>query len=97
MGTKYELHKHEQLIYAVVAAVDDAEVRRQLEPHLQEGVKNGWGNLVAAIHRLLEGERDVDVLCEGLAHLESSMIIYAILRGIAEPETLKPLLEGQED
>ncbi len=96
MGTKYELHKHEQLIYAVVAAVDDAEVRRQLEPHLEEGVKNGWGNLVAAIHHLLEGERDVDVLCEGLAHLESSMIIYAILRGIADPETLKPLLEGQE-
>jgi tetratricopeptide (TPR) repeat protein len=97
VGTKYELHKHEQLIYAVVAAVNDAEVRRQLEPHLQEGVKNGWGNLVAAIHRLLEGERDVDVPCEELAHLESSMIIYAILRGIAEPETLKPLLEGQED
>jgi tetratricopeptide (TPR) repeat protein len=95
-GTRYELQKHGQFIATVVAAVDDAEVRQQLEAEMEGMVKNGWGNLVAAIHRVLEGERDEDVLCE-LLDLEDSMIINAILRGIADPETLKPLLEGQEE
>jgi len=81
-GTQYELQKYEGLIAAVVAAVDDAEVRQQVETALEELVQKGWGNLVAAIHRFLKGERDVDVLCESL-DLEDSMIIYAILRGVA--------------
>jgi hypothetical protein len=34
------------------------------------------------MYHFLEGERDVDVLYESL-ELEESMIIYAILRGIA--------------
>lgn len=94
-GTRYELRKNGQFIDAVVAAVDDARVRKQLEPLLEKCVKAGAGNFVAAIHRVLDGERDEDVLCEGM-NLTESMIINAILRGIADPETLKPLLEGQE-
>jgi tetratricopeptide (TPR) repeat protein len=94
-GTRYELRQHGELIAAVVAAVNDAEERQQLEAEMEELVKRGWGNLMAAIHRVLEGERDEDVLCEPL-DMEDSMIINAILRGIADPETLKPLLEGQE-
>jgi tetratricopeptide (TPR) repeat protein len=95
-GTRYELRKHGQLIASVVLAVDDAEVRQQLEADMEEVVKAGRGNLVAAIHRVLEGEPDEDMLCE-LLNMEDSMIINAILRGIADPETLKPLLEGQEE
>ena len=82
-GTRYELQKYGQLIAYVVAAVDNAELRQQLEPVLEERVKNGWGNLVAAIHQILDGERDQDVLCEPL-DMEDSMIIYAILQGIGE-------------
>jgi tetratricopeptide (TPR) repeat protein len=95
-GTRYELRKYGQFIATVVATVDEADLRQQLEPSLEEIAKRGWGNLVAAIHRLLEGERDEEVLCERL-HYTESMIINAILRGIADPETLKPLLEGQAD
>jgi hypothetical protein len=95
-GAQYHLRKHGQLIAAVVTAVDDARVKQTLEPALKEWAKAGWNNLVAAIHRVLEGERDEDVLCEPL-NFEEAPIINAILRGIADPETLKPLLEGQED
>ncbi len=81
-GTKYALQKYEVLIAGVVAAVDDAEVRQQIETVTDEGIKNGI-KLASAIHRFLEGERDVDVLCESLSS-EESMVIYAILRGVAE-------------
>ncbi|KAB8332559.1 CHAT domain-containing protein [Scytonema tolypothrichoides VB-61278] len=91
-GTKYELRKYGQFIAVVVAGVDDAEVTEQLEAVLENSMKNGWGNLVAAIHRILDGERDQDVLCESL-DLEDSMIIYAILQGIADPQSLEALLE----
>jgi hypothetical protein len=91
-GTHYELRKHGQLIAVVVAGVDDAEARQQLEPVLEESVKKGLGNLVAAIHRILDGERDEEVLCEPLNY-EEAPIIYAILQGIADPQTLEALLE----
>jgi tetratricopeptide (TPR) repeat protein len=94
-GTKYELQKHGQLIAGVVTAVDNAEVRQQLESEMEDPPQD-WANIVATIHRILEGERDEDVLCEPLNGNEAP-IINAILRGIADPETLKPLLEGQED
>lgn len=80
-GTKYELQKHEAFITAVVAAVDDAEVRQQVETATEEAMKNG-NKLAFAIRRFLEGERDVDVLCESL-DLGESMVMYTILRGVA--------------
>ena len=95
-GTKYELRKHGHLIAAVVAVADKAEARKELEPALEGIAKRGFDNFSAAIRRLLEGERDEDVVCEPLDG-EEAAIINAILRGIADPETLKPLLEGQED
>ncbi len=96
-GTQYQLRKHGQLIaMVVVAAMGNAEVKQQLEAYLKRMAEGGWGNLVAAIGRILEGERDEEVLFEGLDG-EDSMIITAILRGIADPETLKPFLEGEEE
>ncbi|MFN6567695.1 tetratricopeptide repeat protein [Dendronalium sp. ChiSLP03b] len=93
-GTRYELRQYGPLIPAVVVAVDDVEVRQQLEAELEEMVKKGWDNFVAAIRLVLDGERDEDVLCESL-DLDNSMIINAILRGIADPNTLNELLEEQ--
>lgn len=59
--------------------------------------KRGWANLVAAVRRFLAGERDEDALCEPL-DLGDSMILDAILRGLADPSTLDDLLpaDGQE-
>jgi hypothetical protein len=95
-GAQYLLQKHGQLIAGVVAAVDDAQVRKQLEPVLEEITKRSGDNLVAAIDLILDGERDENMLSEPLGG-EDTAIINAILRGIADPETLKPLLEGQDE
>lgn len=83
-GTRYELQKHEMkmMIALVVAAIDDAEVRQQIETNLEKYIKNDESGFMSAINRFWEGERDVDVLCESL-DLGESMIIYAILRGVA--------------
>ncbi|MBD2211347.1 tetratricopeptide repeat protein [Nostoc linckia FACHB-104] len=91
-GTRYELRQFGQLITGVVAVVNDAEVRQQLELVLEEWVNAGWGNLVAAIRLVLGGERDEDVLCEPLNFIEAP-IINAILRGITDPDTLNELFE----
>ncbi len=80
-GTQYELQQHAQFIELVVAAVGDAAARDQLEPELIQGVEVGRGQLVAAIRRVLAGEREVEVLWDDL-DLEDSMIIAAILRGL---------------
>lgn len=90
-GTWYQFKELGQCIAGVVAAVNNAEVREHLEPALEEWTQAGWGHLVAAIREILKGERDEDVLCESL-DMYDSMIIYAIIRGIADPETLKLLL-----
>ncbi|MFZ4558349.1 MAG: tetratricopeptide repeat protein, partial [Pseudanabaena sp.] len=77
-GTEYELRQHAPLIEAVVRAVDDAEVRQQLEPMLEDMISRGWQNLIAAIRQILNGERDEDILCEGLNDI-NSQIVLAIL------------------
>lgn len=93
-GTRYDLQKYERFIADVVAAINYEEMRGQLEVKLEEGLKNGRANLVAAVHQVLEGERDKDVLCE-LLNLEDSMIIYAIVQGIADSGTLKEIISNK--
>jgi hypothetical protein len=56
--------------------------------------KHGWTNLVAAIRRILTGERNEQTLCAPL-DLEDSMIIETILRAIADPTTLSALLPAE--
>jgi tetratricopeptide (TPR) repeat protein len=94
-STQAKDYRRRWLIAVVVAAVGDVEVRNQLESELEEWLRNG-NNFAVAIQWILEGERDEDVLCEQL-DFEEAPIINAILRGIADPETLKLLLEGQEE
>ncbi|BAY29101.1 TPR domain protein [Nostoc carneum NIES-2107] len=91
-GTQYELRQYGQLIAQVVAAVDDAEIREQLEIEMENRAED-LPNFVAAIRRILAGERDENILCEPL-NLENSMIISAILRGIADPQSLEALLNN---
>jgi tetratricopeptide (TPR) repeat protein len=82
-GTQYELQQHEPLIAAVVVAVGDKAVQAELEPILTQKIENGWGQLVAAIRRVLAGERDVEVLWDDL-DADDSMIIAAILGRVSE-------------
>ena len=83
-GTEYELRQHAPLIEAVVMAVDDAEVRQQLESQLQE-VDPECQNIVwNAIRQILNGERDEDILCKGLNEI-NSQIVLTILGQVKRP------------
>ncbi|EDN72669.1 TPR repeat protein [Beggiatoa sp. SS] len=86
-GTRYKLKKLAPLILMTVQAVENAEIRKELETLLgvfDEDLKN----LKIAIQRILAGERDVDKLCEPL-DFEKAPIITAILEGIERPSSLK--------
>ena len=79
-GTEYELRQHASLIDSVVMAVDNAEVRQQLEDEMQSAPPD-WQNLIAAIRQILNGERDEDILCKGLNDI-NSQIVLAILEQV---------------
>ncbi len=86
-GTRYELkQKHGQLILMTVHAVENAEVRKNLETQMETAPEQSK-NLIDAIQQILAGERDVDKLCEPL-HFYDAPIITAILEGIERPESL---------
>lgn len=89
-GTWYELQKSGKQIAKVVVAVNDPELRQLLEAEM-DNAHISRHNFVTAIRRVLNGERDEDVLCKEL-DVDDSMIIYAILRGVANPQTLEELL-----
>ena len=62
------------------------------ESRLFDNIRSrGWQNLIAAIQQILNGQRDEDILCEGL-DMGDSQIMIAILRGISDPETLKAFI-----
>ncbi|MDM8557467.1 tetratricopeptide repeat protein [Candidatus Parabeggiatoa sp. HSG14] len=87
-GTRYELkQKHSELILRTVAAIANAEVRKELEAQMETAPEQ-WKNIISAIQQILAGERDVDKLCEPL-DFDDAPIITAILEGIAQPESLK--------
>ncbi len=93
-GTRHELRQHCRLVVGTVAAVHDVDGRKQLEQALPRLEQRGWTNLVAAIRRILAGERDADALCSALDH-EDSMIVDAILAGLADPNTLSDLMSSE--
>jgi hypothetical protein len=71
-------------------AVHNPKQRSQIEQALAGMEQHGWKNLVAAIRRILAGERDPDALCAAL-DLEDSMIVETILQGLADPSSLSDL------
>jgi tetratricopeptide (TPR) repeat protein len=87
-GTQHELKQYAPLIAGVVMAVDDAEVRSQLMPTL-DALAQPNPNFVAAVRRILDGDRDETTLFDSLGSMEAA-IIQAILQGIADPSNLPP-------
>jgi hypothetical protein len=94
-ATLYE-HRRVTLIVAVVAATVYLEYRAELETYLEEATRPEPGNLITAIRRILDGERDEDAL-DKLLDLDGSIIIHTILAGIENPDTLRELLAEQPD
>jgi tetratricopeptide (TPR) repeat protein len=96
-GTPYVLRPYADYIALVVAAVAHSYLRPPLE-ELLEGliIIRGRGPLVAAIRRVLDGERDADALYEAL-DLEGALVVQVILRCLDNPETLQNVLGGEAE
>jgi hypothetical protein len=90
-GTQHVLQPLARLIVMTVIALENAEVRQQLEAAFEDAIQQGFGNLVSAIQRIINGERDEAALWEGLDD-EDAMIVSAILQGIRDPDSLRPFL-----
>ncbi len=77
---------HAPLIVNVVNSISDTSLRPGLEQVLKASAENGWENLVSAIRKILQGQRDSSIL-KGLDD-EDQVIIDAILKGIQNPATM---------
>jgi hypothetical protein len=77
---------HANLIHAVVRTVQNPGLRAELDQALKVSEDNGWVELVAAIRKILAGDRS-PALFQGLDE-EDAAIVEAILRGLQDPTTL---------
>jgi tetratricopeptide (TPR) repeat protein len=84
------LRRHGGFVKGMVAAIFDPTTRPALDEVLAKRVEDGWTKLVETLRRVLDGERDEDALCEPL-DFEDSAIVGAVLRGIADPASLKTI------
>jgi tetratricopeptide (TPR) repeat protein len=94
-GTAHELKRHLPLIVGTLKALGNPDLAQPFNAALSNLEAHGWTNLVAAIRKLLSGERDPDALCQDLS-LQSSMIVDTILQALADPATLEALLADTE-
>ncbi len=88
------IQTHAGLILGVVQSIQNPQFMPQLEEILVQSEKNGWGQLVAAIRKIVAGSRD-DSILNGLDE-EDATITEAILKGLQDPSTL-PKPEQQAD
>lgn len=80
------VREHASLIFETVRAVGNKQAKEQLLKDLAVAEQNGWGNLVNAISKILNGVLDVEEL--GNLDPEDEIIVRAIIQGIADPDTL---------
>src|SRR5262249_28394017 len=90
-GTRHALRQHTPLILAICLVASDPTQQGTLDTILGPYSHESWNRLVAAVHRIVADERDADVLCEDLGP-DPSMIVEAILAGLADPSTLSDLM-----
>lgn len=88
------LQVHAGLVVTIVKALNDQSLMPNVEQVLKISEENGWGQLVAAIRKIIKGDRDSSIL-KGLDE-EDGIIVEAILKGIQDPSTL-PDPEQQAD
>ncbi len=84
--TQQIIQTHASLIRLVVHSLQQTELKPKLEDVLTISANNGWTDLVAAIRKILAGERSKDKL--GNMDEEDKVIIFAILDGIQNPASL---------
>jgi hypothetical protein len=79
-------------VAGVVMAVHQPEHRAELDGLLAQLEQGGGNALVAAIRRILDGERDEDRLVDGLS--PEAGIIETILHALEDPESLAEFMPG---
>jgi hypothetical protein len=84
--TQQIIQAHAALIWQVVKACQNRDLLPQLEPVLKASAENGWTDLVAAIRRILAGERHPRLMV-GLDE-EDSVIVATIMRALQDPAAL---------
>jgi len=77
---------HAPLIIGAVQTAQNPTLRPEFDKALIVSEKNGWGDLVKAIRKILDGGRDTSI-ANGLDD-EDASIILAILQGLQDPTTL---------
>ncbi len=80
------IQSHAGVIVQVVQSIANPALLAQTEEILKVSEKNGWGDVVKIIRRIIKGERSESLL-QGLDE-EDSTIAAAILLGIQNPATL---------
>jgi len=77
---------HAPLIVGAVQTAQNTLLRPEFDKALVISEKNGWGDLVKAIRKILDGGRDASI-ANGLDD-EDASIVLAILQGLQDPATL---------
>jgi len=85
---------HAVLIHQVVHACQNETAKQQLKPMLDMATQQSWHELVAAINKIVAGQRNESVL-NGLDD-EDTIIVKSILLGLQNPATL-PDVNQQAD
>ena len=85
---------HAVLIHQVVHACQNETAKQQLKPMLDMATQQSWHELVAAINKIVSGQRDESIL-NGLDD-EDTIIVKSILMGLQNPATL-PEVNQQAD
>ncbi len=80
------IQNHAGLILGVVQCIQNSDLRPQMEQALKLSEQNGWDKLVAAIRKIIDGNRDESLL-RGLDE-EDAIIASSILQGLQDPNTL---------
>ncbi len=86
------IEAHAGLIHRVVIGCQNRAMVPDLDGILKQAEQNGWLRLVAAIRKILAGNRDQSLLNE--LDAEDRVIIASILNGLQNPETLPALNKG---
>ena len=92
-GTRYEMQRIMPFVVGVVMAVPQPEHRVELDGLLGQLAQGGGLALVAAIRRILDGERDEERLVDGLGPNEAA-IIETILHALEDPASLAEFMPG---
>jgi len=80
------IQSHSGLIHRVVKACHNRDHVPELDEILRLSAQNGWSDLVAALHQILDGRRDTGLL-KGLDE-EDRIIVQSILQGLQDPSSL---------